>query len=77
MGKKIKLPKTIKYDLKGYRGYFEVDFQLEFKHYDDGKVGGFYLHHGAEYGLYAEICDSEDEVRERLANCLKRDGYID
>lgn len=77
MSKKIKLPKTIKYDLKGYRGCFEVDFQLEIKKFDDGRVGGFYLHHGAEYGLYVEICDSEEEVRERLAHLLKIDGYID
>ena len=77
MSKKIKLPKTIKYDLVGYRGYGKVDFQLEIIEFDDGRVGGFYIHHGAEYGLYAEICDSEEEVREKLAHLLKIDGYID
>lgn len=77
MSKKIKLPKTIRYNLNGYRGCFEVDFQLEIIKYDDGRVGGFYHHHGAEYGLYAEICDSEEEVREKLAHLLKIDGYID
>lgn len=77
MSKKINLPKTIKYDLEGYRGYGEVDFQLEIIKYADGRVGGFYLHHGAEYGVYAEICDSEEEVREKLAHLLKIDGYID
>ena len=70
-----KLPKFLKYDLKGYRGCGVTIFPLAFKEVDN-KVIGSYCNDGAGYGLAVEIGNTKEEVVEKLFKTLKREGYV-
>ena len=59
------LPKSIIYDLEGYRGFNKVEFPLAVER-NFGKYVAHYSHDKAEYSIAAAWGDTEEEARENL-----------
>ena len=66
----MKLPKYIKYDLCGYRGYGIVTLPLVIEKRGDRYVG-HYSHNGAEFSLITEWGETENDVYEKMKNKLE------
>ena len=66
----MELPKYIKYDLCGYRGYGIVTLPLVIEKREDRYVG-HYSHDGAEISLITEWGETESEVYEKMEKTLE------
>lgn len=69
------LPKHIRYDLEGYRGFGIVKMPLVLWHYNNGKVSASYSWDAAEYCPYLAFGDTEEEAKRELLKQLKMDKY--
>ena len=70
-----KLPKFLKYDLEGYRGFGVTEFPLTFIEVDNEVIGS-YSNDKAGFALVTEIGNTKDEVVEKLFKTLKMYGFI-
>lgn len=64
------LPKVLKYDLDGYRGFGVVDFPLRIEE-KFGEFVGHYSNDEADYSLACVWGKTKEEVIEKLYNQLK------
>lgn len=73
--KQITLPKEIRYDLEGFRGFGLTFFPLIVEKRGDQFVAS-YCHDKAGYALGTAWGNTKTEAKQKLAEQLQKEGYL-